>query len=114
MTEDWWQKRLSDYREKVRKIDHEVLGLISKRMKVCLKIGEIKEYFGKPIFDPEQEKRVLEDKASIRIMLGLKEDFVKELISLVINYSKELQYQKRGSLKNKAKYFKEVMVVGHK
>jgi chorismate mutase len=63
-------------------IDHEILKLIIKRMKLCLEIGEIKEHLGKPIFDPEQEKRVIEDKAAVGVALGLREDLVRALMNL--------------------------------
>lgn len=64
-------------------------------MRVCFEIAEIKEHLGKPIFDPEHEKKILEDKAYIGADLGLEDVFVRKLMSLIMDYSKRLQSQNR-------------------
>ncbi len=102
MSDGWWHKKLSYFREEVSEIDHEILELIGNRMNACLEIGKIKRLIGKPVFDPAQEKRVFEDKANIGAAIGLREDFVRRLMSLIMNYSKELQSQKRGVIENTA------------
>ncbi|MEW6419934.1 MAG: chorismate mutase [Nitrospirota bacterium] len=95
MIEGWWRKRLQYCREQVREIDHEILELIGERMKICLEIGEIKKHLDIPVFDPEQEIKVLKDKASLGAAIGLEEDFVTNLMNLMMQYSKKLQNNNR-------------------
>ncbi len=91
MSDAWWNKKLSHLREDVRCIDHEILKLIRKRMDVCIEIGEIKKYMGKQIFDPLQEERVLKDKMALGASSGLNKNFIRKLMRLIMDYSKELQ-----------------------
>jgi len=99
VNDNWWRKRLSDYREEVRGIDLTILELINKRMEICLEIGEIKENLGKPVFDSEQEKRVIEDRVNVGAILGLEEVLVRGLMNLIMDYSKKLQTQIRDNTK---------------
>ena len=49
-------------RDKIDEIDAQLLPLFVERMKVCENVAEYKRRVGKPIFDAEREKAVLENK----------------------------------------------------
>ena len=53
---------LIQLRDKIDEIDAQLLPLFIERMKVCGRVAEYKRRVGKPIFDAEREKAVLENK----------------------------------------------------
>ena len=53
-------KNIEEIREKIDRIDGEVLALLQQRVAEILKIGAIKKEDGKPIYDPAREKKILE------------------------------------------------------
>lgn len=53
---------LIQLRDKIDEIDSQLLPLFIERMKVCGHVAEYKRRVGKPIFDAEREKAVLENK----------------------------------------------------
>ena len=53
---------LIQLRDKIDEIDAQLLPLFIERMRVCGRVAEYKRRVGKPIFDAEREKAVLENK----------------------------------------------------
>ena len=53
------QKDLDVLRNKIQKIDHEIVSLLNQRIEAVQQIGQIKIKLGLPIIDKEREKRVL-------------------------------------------------------
>ena len=49
-------EELKDLRKKIDEIDRDIVRLIDERMKVSVKVGEIKKKNNAPIFDPKREK----------------------------------------------------------
>ncbi|MFA5572072.1 MAG: chorismate mutase [Candidatus Bathyarchaeia archaeon] len=45
-------------REKIDKVDDQILGHISQRVKICQAIGELKKQQRKPVQDIDREKQV--------------------------------------------------------
>ena len=50
---------LSDWRERIDSIDHQLIDLLNERMHCAQEIGRIKKAAGKPIRDPQRELDVL-------------------------------------------------------
>lgn len=50
---------LQDYRKSIDLIDHEIVALMVKRMKLSALIGEYKQKAGLPIYMPEREQEKL-------------------------------------------------------
>ena len=50
---------IEDWREKIDKVDTQILELINKRSEFSIKIGEIKTDKGIPIHSPEREKIIM-------------------------------------------------------
>ena len=88
--ENWWEE-LSTLRVEIDRLDKEILLLVKKRMEICKVVAGVKEMIGKPIFDPSREKEVIANRINIAKNFGLDIDFVKELISIFMKYSKKLQ-----------------------
>jgi len=55
-----FSKRLKKNRETLDFLDQKLLTLLNQRLRITLRIGEIKKEIGKKIYDPEREKEILE------------------------------------------------------
>lgn len=53
------EKRLLELRSRIDEIDRELARLISERLSICKKIGEVKSSLGLPVRDPVREGEVL-------------------------------------------------------
>ena len=58
-------EELKDLRKKIDEIDRDIVRLIDERMKVSVKVGEIKKKNNAPIFDPKREKEVIASRISL-------------------------------------------------
>lgn len=88
--EDWW-KELMSLRNEINRLDNRILHLIGERMEICRNVGKIKLMAGKPIFDPDREKEVIEDRINFSRALGIDGEFVRKIMSLMMDYSKRIQ-----------------------
>lgn len=86
-----WQEDMSNLRGKIDRLDQEILHLIIQRMEVCRNVGKIKLMIGKPVFDPNREGEVVENRIHFSRGLDIDEEFVRKLMSLMMDYSKRVQ-----------------------
>jgi len=86
-----WQGEMSILRSKIDRLDQEILHCFMKRMEVCRNVGKIKLMACKPIFDSEREKEVIEDRINFSRALGIDDEFVREIMILMMDYSKRVQ-----------------------
>ena len=77
-------EELKDLRKQIDEIDRDIVKLIDERMKVSLKVGEIKKKNNAPIFDPKREKEVIASK------INLLEN--KELSNLITTIYNDIMY----------------------
>ena len=82
---------LKPLRNELDKIDDSILELLSKRFDVTLHIAEVKKENNLPIFQPEREKDLLNNKSKFGDEFGLDENFVKELFQIIMEESKNKQ-----------------------
>ena len=77
---------LSDWRERIDNIDHQLIDLLNERMQCAQEVGRIKKAAGKPIRDPERELDVIAKiKAYNQGLQGLvKDEALEELYWLLI------------------------------
>ena len=86
---------LSDWRERIDNIDHQLIDLLNERMQCAQEVGQIKKAAGKPIRDPERELDVIAKiKAYNQGLQGLVKDEALEklywlLIQLTTNFELE-------------------------
>ena len=55
-----FSKKLKENRRTLDFLDRKLLILLNQRLRITLRIGEIKKGIGKRIYDPEREKEILE------------------------------------------------------
>jgi chorismate mutase len=78
-------------RLRIRAIDKTLIHLLHSRMQISRRIGKLKTFEGLPVFDRDQERRVIT--RAQKWARGLKEDeaFVTSLMRTVIKQSKKVQ-----------------------
>ncbi|MBN1635711.1 MAG: prephenate dehydratase [Deltaproteobacteria bacterium] len=82
------------FRNKIDRIDDELLRMLIERAELCLKIGEQKKHTTMNVFDPDRESSILKRLVS-QIESPLNESFVNDLFSLIFSYSRSLQQKRR-------------------
>ncbi|MEI0579478.1 chorismate mutase [Brachyspira pilosicoli] len=101
-------EELKDLRKKIDEIDRDIVRLIDERMKVSVKVGEIKKKNNAPIFDPKREKEVIASRISL-----LENKELSNLITTIYNdimyTSKQIQKHlidnnTKGNSNKKIKY----------
>lgn len=91
---------LNEHRSEIEKIDEQIIRLINRRIGISKKIFEAKRVEGKPISDPERERRVLSQAMDLATELNLDAGAVKTifetLIAMSVNKQQELQGRNLG------------------
>lgn len=85
---------LSDYRNKLNKIDNEIIKLLSKRNEVVLKIKEEKTLTKTPIYDIKQEKNKLKNIIK-NLPKNLNKDFIQDLYNQIFAQSRKIQQEQQ-------------------
>ena len=91
MWNDDWKEQLNVCRTQIDKIDLEIISLVSQRMKVCEKVGEIKAQQNLPVYVPEREKVVIATRERWGQAAGLKPKFIRVLFKFFMVYSRLIQ-----------------------
>ena len=82
---------LEEYRKEIENIDRQILQLISKRLKIATKIGQIKAKIGKDITDEKREEKVKQYWYEYARIFGIPESFVDSFLPILFSYSKLAQ-----------------------
>lgn len=92
---------LSQLRQRLDKLDHQLLALVAERQQTVAEIGRIKHAAGRHLRDFERERQVLERAARQGAKLGLGENLCHALMGLLIEES--LGHQEQGGLTRQSK-----------
>ena len=91
---------LDEHRREVELIDEGIIRLICQRICLAKKIFKAKSVEGRPLKDPERERKVLEKAEHLAAELDLNASAVREIFQILIRMSlekqKELEGEKRG------------------
>jgi chorismate mutase len=87
---------LNEHRSEIERIDEQIIRLIDKRIGISKKIFEAKREEGKPINDPEREKRVLSRAMDLATELNLDAGAVKSIFETLIMMSVNKQHEMQG------------------
>lgn len=74
-------------REEIDKVDREIVHLLNRRIELVLAIGDYKKSGKLPVEDLDREKKVVSSLSGDE----LDEDFIKEIYTVIFNYSKSKQ-----------------------
>jgi len=78
---------ISDWRARIDAVDKTLVELLSRRAEYALKIGEIKKARGMKIYEPERERRVLEQVQALN-QGPLSNDAIRRLFERIIDESR--------------------------
>jgi len=84
---------IKDYRKEISSIDKKIIELLDKRMGLALKIGEIKDEKGLPIFDKAREKEIYDNLLKIQLNNVKNDDLIK-IYKKIIDISSSIQVKK--------------------
>jgi chorismate mutase-like protein len=83
-------ERLTDYRRNIDRIDLQLLALLNERTRVVEKIGQVKQEYAMPVYEPKREdevfRNVLEHNSG-----PLPQDAVKRIFERIIDEMRTLQ-----------------------
>ena len=85
---------LNEYRKVINKLDNEIIDIIKQRMKVSIKIGKHKKDNNIKVLNTGREEEVIDNiikHNNVDKDLCLEEEFIKELWTSLMNYSKKIQ-----------------------
>jgi chorismate mutase len=86
---------LSELREEIRSIDHEIVELIAQRTYVAETIAQVKAEQGLPTTDEEQEQAVMDRAGENAEQFDVDSNLVKAIFRLLIELNKVEQRDKR-------------------
>ncbi len=87
---------LQENRNEIEIIDEQIIRLIYRRIGISKKIFESKKAEGKPISDPEREKKVLSQAMDLATELNLDTGAVKSIFETLITMSVNKQHELQG------------------
>jgi len=82
---------LDALRERISRVDDELIRLIGERRDLVLRIGRAKAELGLPVMDPAREARVVRKAAERARALGIDEEMTRDVIWRIIASAREEQ-----------------------
>jgi len=84
-------KDLSEIRRKIRLLDHEILGNLTRRIQLAKQAGAVKHKQNKPLRDEEQEEKVIEHLKTWTPLLEVSDEMVEEVWETLFKHCLEAQ-----------------------
>lgn len=91
---------LKPYRKKIDDLDDKIVDLLVEREKIIKEVAQLKGKEGIPSVIPERVEEVRERAADRASNQGLSSDLVREIYTLIIDYSCSLEDELMGNKKN--------------
>lgn len=82
---------IKQLRDKIDKIDTDIIKKLSQRKILSLKIGKIKSKFEKKVIDNKREEKLILRYEKLCSEYKLQPTFIKKLFKIIIANSRELQ-----------------------
>ncbi len=82
---------LKDMRQQIDTLDHQLIDLLARRMRVCLDVAEYKKRHGMPVVQKGRYHEILEKRSAQGMSKGLDGTFVKNMMNLIHDESVRLQ-----------------------
>lgn len=88
-------QRFFKLRKKLDRLDHDIILLFAKRMKIVRQIGRLKKDGRLPIYDRGREQQIIKNLGRLGSRFNLSKKFIKELFLKVFRESRRVQKLKR-------------------
>lgn len=85
------QQQLAQLRAEIDQTDHELLQLLLRRRQLAADVGVVKRSMGQPLYVPERERAMLQQRRSDAEALGLSPDLIEDVLRRVIRESYQQQ-----------------------
>lgn len=85
------QQQLAQLRAEIDQTDHELLQLLLRRRQLAADVGVVKRGMGQPLYVPERERAMLQQRRSDAEALGLSPDLIEDVLRRVIRESYQQQ-----------------------
>jgi len=72
--------KLNDLRNEIDDIDSQLVELLSKRLAITSKVGQLKSQVGMPIYDPEREKSLFRKRRQQAVDSGISGDLIEDVL----------------------------------
>lgn len=82
---------LNKIRNKINKIDNNLIKLLSQRQKVSKEIGIFKLKNNLPIYNPKREQEVIENLSTLAKKNKLDPKLIQKIFKTIFTYSKRVQ-----------------------
>jgi chorismate mutase len=81
---------LHQLREQIDDIDDQILAIVAERMRLAVRIGELKRKRGIPIYDPDRERHIYQRLCS-KAPKPVSPDMVRRIFERVIDESRRAE-----------------------
>lgn len=105
------REQIDEERHKISAIDRQILQLISERLTVAQRIGQLKKKENLPIRDYSIEQKVLKRNIETAKQLDISTEMTKKLVDLLINEAVLIQ-EKHENFVSEVKSGKKVLIIG--
>lgn len=85
------QTKLRTLRNTIDLVDHHILLLVAERQELVEQLVRLKERKGQSIYDPQREREILRKQTQTARLLGLNEDFVREVCTAISHLARSTQ-----------------------
>ena len=82
---------LSKIREKISSIDHDLISLLSERLKMAEDIAVYKKCNNLPIYQPDRETQMLLHYRKLASVKNIDPDFIENIFNLIIREMRKNQ-----------------------
>ncbi|HSF87438.1 MAG TPA: 3-deoxy-7-phosphoheptulonate synthase [Acidimicrobiia bacterium] len=83
-------------RDEIDRIDRELVKLLARRQHSSIEIAKIKAHRGLPMRSPEREVELIDEARRDAANLGIDPDYISELMTLVLDHSRDKQRKALG------------------
>ena len=87
---------LSELRKEIDRLDHDLLCILAKRMKLIPEVAKYKKENNLPRYQPEREKEIIKSRRELAIKLELNPDLVESLSREIIKDAHRIETEILG------------------
>jgi chorismate mutase len=95
MADSETEARVRDLRERVDRVDRELVRILNERARLVQEIVAIKAQAGKPLFDPRREEEILR-RAAEENEGPIYDSSMREIFELILHRIRDLEMQREG------------------
>ncbi|QJC29314.1 bifunctional chorismate mutase/prephenate dehydrogenase [Enterobacteriaceae endosymbiont of Plateumaris rustica] len=104
--------KLVTLRNKIDKLDKNLINILSQRLKLVKKIGKLKSYYDLPIYVPEREKLIINLRTKEAQKLGVSPNLIRDILHRIM-YESYIN-ENKNNFKTLNPNLKKILIIGGK